>query len=172
MKRTKPFPPGGRGGGESIKNSRKRIEESMEDLLLNSLALDLVLTLDELIFEALAPDSARIFIAQVAPVCTGALPSWRGADAKAVALPISIALLMAASWFGFLQHMVENLKRANEVMCGGELDFTYELDAFDVGLAHYGAAVIKRRVSVVAELRNVFESMHQKIAINIPMHFM
>lgn len=39
-----------------------------------------------------------------------------------------------------------------------------QLDAFDVSLARYGAAVIQRRVSVVSELRDVFGRMHDEIA--------
>ncbi len=39
-----------------------------------------------------------------------------------------------------------------------------QLDAFDVSLAHHGAAVIERRVSVINDLRPVFSTMHQEIA--------
>ena len=39
-----------------------------------------------------------------------------------------------------------------------------QLEAFDVSLAHYGAAVIARRMAVVSDLRPVFSTMHQEIA--------
>ena len=39
-----------------------------------------------------------------------------------------------------------------------------QLDAFDVALAHYGAVVIERRISVISNLRPIFSTMHREIA--------
>jgi len=55
----------------------------MRDLLLNSMALGVVLEVDELVFAALAPDSAREAIECAAPLPYSIIPRFHGLDVKA-----------------------------------------------------------------------------------------
>eukprot|EP00976_Prorocentrum_cordatum_P116531 1196177-Prorocentrum_minimum.AAC.5 len=53
---------------------------SVADLLLNTVALEFIISIDELMFDALAPAKAKQIVASLKPVKVKMLPSWKGLD--------------------------------------------------------------------------------------------
>ena len=90
------------------------------------------MTLDELSFEALAPDQLRDIITKMAPLKIPPWRRWRGADIKSVSWPIMILGMMAVMYFGYLQGVIENLERAHEIICGGPLNFARQTDPMEI----------------------------------------
>ena len=83
---------------------------SMEDLLLNALALEFVMSLDELFFEALAPDQLRDVMGAIAPLRIPRRARWEGGDVRAATLPVVIAVLMLVTSVTQLSPAVGNLR--------------------------------------------------------------
>jgi len=107
---------------------------SMEDLLLNAVALEFIMTIDELIFEALAPDRLRDLVAATAPFQMRPLRRRYGLEVKAVVILVASVSALSLVWATSIKSAISNLEQASEELCGGKLDFAYKTDA--LGMVH------------------------------------
>mmetsp|Transcript_1628 Transcript_1628/g.4220 ORF Transcript_1628/g.4220 Transcript_1628/m.4220 type:complete len:983 (+) Transcript_1628:120-3068(+) len=108
------------------------------DLLLNAVALEFVLNVDELIFTAVAPVSGKLFMSKIKPLeVPHSRLRYKGMDFKSVFFTFLVPLAVYLAWMTELDPMVQEVKEAYKLMC--ELpgqDFVYytTLDGF-VGLS-------------------------------------
>mmetsp|Transcript_36411 Transcript_36411/g.97292 ORF Transcript_36411/g.97292 Transcript_36411/m.97292 type:complete len:755 (-) Transcript_36411:467-2731(-) len=108
-------------------------EISLGDLLLNTVALEFVLSVDELIFEALVPTTVKQLVESAAPLAAvraRALdgPRWRGLDTRA-ALTIGTVATMLGAVLGLILLPQRNLLvQARDALCAGDRDFVFTLD--------------------------------------------
>jgi len=123
-------------------------ETDMSNLLLNAVALEFVLNVDELIFENLAPLQFK----HVFGLCsTTALPlpsllhqcrqdfRWRGLDVRTVTTFFSCVAFITAIYAGFMMPYDVILRDTRHAICGGELDFLYAMGG--AGLPLWGVLV-------------------------------
>jgi len=111
----------------------------MRDLLLNSMALGVVLEVDELVFAALAPDSAREAIECAAPLPYSIIPRFHGLDVKAF---LFTCLLLGGAPVVYYTRLIPAQDILNESAlnaCDGEREFAYATNV--LGLV----AVVKTR---------------------------
>ena len=100
----------------------------LADLLLNAVALQFVVDVDELIFEALAPRSLRSMIDAAVPLVHPPLKRWRGLDLRAGITFVGLILVLSVVLpFGLFGH-ISLLRQARDALCGGELNFVYATD--------------------------------------------
>lgn len=97
----------------------------MTELLLNAVSLELVLVVDELLYEALAPAQTWSFIRSLRPVPMKSGYRWQGLDCRVVSLTGLVILSIFATFWWPLSQEVERLHEARDILCGGELDFVY-----------------------------------------------
>jgi hypothetical protein len=91
-------------------------------------ALEIVLNLDELAFHVLAPASARKLIASMEPLPAGHSKNFRGLDCKpAFALLLCTVALVIVDTL-MLRSQNDNLERARDAICEGNLDFIFGVD--------------------------------------------
>ncbi|CAK0861782.1 unnamed protein product [Prorocentrum cordatum] len=77
---------------------------SLGDLLLNALALEIVLSLDELTFDVLAPRSVRLLLSSMAPLAKPRSRSWRGLDGR----PVLALAVIGVSMYGVFQFILRD----------------------------------------------------------------
>lgn len=109
---------------------------SLGDLLLNALALEIVLTLDELTFEVLIPHSFRLMISSLAPLPKPPSRAWRGLDARPVAASIAIVAGAVCVHLFVLRDQSQLLQDAREALCGGNWDFIATIDQTGMVVAY------------------------------------
>eukprot|EP00929_Paragymnodinium_shiwhaense_P053893 TRINITY_DN27018_c0_g1_i1.p1 TRINITY_DN27018_c0_g1~~TRINITY_DN27018_c0_g1_i1.p1 ORF type:complete len:733 (-),score=100.18 TRINITY_DN27018_c0_g1_i1:859-3057(-) len=104
-------------------------EVGLEEILLNCAALEIVLTLDQLVFEVLVPEGLIRVVDKTVP-----LRYKRTATVKSLSLFARVGFVTMAILVGpgrlFL--FWQDLERVKSTMCGGELNFVYERDAMGV----------------------------------------
>jgi len=101
---------------------------SMQDLLLNAVALEVVMNIDELVFGAIAPNRVRQAMAIIAPMKTNFWPKLKPWELKSVG--ICVLLVGTVLWVRLtvLQEHIDNLKDAHTELCGGLQSFTVVTD--------------------------------------------
>ena len=107
---------------------------SIGELLLNAVALEFVLNMDELIFEALAPSRVLRLVdaAKPLPVPRVLGHHWRGFDLRALVTLLAVSSTLAAFVFGVLIPNIATLTRASDALCGGDVDFVTTVDGAGV----------------------------------------
>mmetsp|Transcript_98846 Transcript_98846/g.307980 ORF Transcript_98846/g.307980 Transcript_98846/m.307980 type:complete len:691 (+) Transcript_98846:567-2639(+) len=108
---------------------------SMQDLLLNAVALECVFSIDELIFEAMAPRRARLALAKLAPLKSPPWPRWPALDLRGATTFLGLVVLLVILGNVSIVVHVNNLKEAHSVLCDGNQDFSIVTDA--LGMVHY-----------------------------------
>lgn len=96
---------------------------SLTDLVLNAMALECVLSLDELIFEAFAPSPVMMFLSSLAGLPS---PEWcfaKGADLHAIIGFFGSAIVLLATVPQWLANEVKNLNAVSHALCGGDTKF-------------------------------------------------
>jgi hypothetical protein len=96
---------------------------SVGDLLLNALALEIVLNLDELVFAVLAPLPVRRLVKLMNPLPRPKSYLWHGLDPKPVCGLLFVVALGIVMVYGPLETLNIQLQEAREAICGGNLDF-------------------------------------------------
>lgn len=104
---------------------------SVGDLLLNSVMLECVLQIDELIFEALAPLLLRRRLSVLEPLRLPLAKVWRGLDCQAALAVLFVTTGLAMSMWG-LGGQIAILEEARDMLCAGDLDFAYTLNGFGI----------------------------------------
>ena len=103
---------------------------SIEDLLLNAVALEFVLNIDELLFAALAPSRVLRLIDAVRPLPVPRVLErhWRGADLRAMISLLVVGGALVGFGHGVLSPSVGTLTRAADALCGGDVEFVTTVD--------------------------------------------
>ena len=104
----------------------------IETLLLNTVALEFVLGVDELIFSSLAPAAVQAYVDGFAGLAVPKARSWRGLDARSLAT--LAAAFGAVLYFVFLVVLPQtrDIVDARDALCAGDRDFVYATDGFGV----------------------------------------
>jgi hypothetical protein len=101
---------------------------SLSDLILNAAALEIVLTMDELMFSVFAPITARRLIESLEPLPMGRRTTCLGLDAKPAAALSLTTVGLVYIYLAFLSPQIEMMESAREALCGGNLNFVAGVD--------------------------------------------
>ena len=107
---------------------------SLSDLLLNAVALEFVVSIDELIFEALAPRAAKARVEGLRPLKRAEWSSrgLGGVDGETLATNVFVVALIAYFVVLELGPQTRILKNARDAICGGDQDFVFTTDGAGV----------------------------------------
>lgn len=113
---------------------------AIEELLLNAVALEFVMKLDELIFESLAPTHVRRIVQRTVGFT---LPTNHvsGIDRRTV---LSCLVVIAQMSWGVATYMVPQLiilESVKGAICGGDRDFVYAIDGMGVVVWGYPPSI-------------------------------
>mmetsp|Transcript_30157 Transcript_30157/g.70369 ORF Transcript_30157/g.70369 Transcript_30157/m.70369 type:complete len:936 (-) Transcript_30157:207-3014(-) len=105
----------------------------VDDLLLNAVALEFILNIDELIFEALAPEPSVKILENLQPITTTRLATIRGLELKAFALSVVLVVGVIAVRLTLLEEVVDKIRATHWEMCrfpGQNFVYHTNLDGF------------------------------------------
>ena len=104
---------------------------NLGDLILNMLALDFVMNIDELIFECCAPSTAKRIQAKLEPLEVAVrVRQWRGLDTWGPA-SFCTACIITSLYVGIsLVPQQDQLRLGRDALCAGNLDFVYSISGF------------------------------------------
>jgi len=101
----------------------------LDELILNCAALEIVINLDELIFESLAPTCGHKAIAMLSPIPKARVRYVRGIEIYAVLIFAGTTLLGVLATFFIIEGTdSEYLDCSRQAVCGGQLDFLIAMD--------------------------------------------
>ena len=103
---------------------------SLSDLLLNAVALEFIIQMDELIFAALAPAMTAKLVDELEPLPLPPRPTRRGLDGGACACLAVLVVVLSATYATTLRDQVDLFVDARDAICAGERSFVYSLDGF------------------------------------------
>lgn len=105
---------------------------SLEELILNCVALEVIIALDEYIFEAFAPSHVRRVFEERPRLAFLTWPRFHGVDM--IGCFSFFAMIGALTFFvvEYLQPQVEVLVRARDAICAGDQDFVFTVDGAGV----------------------------------------
>lgn len=107
---------------------------SLRELILNAVALELMLNVDELIYASMAPFKLRHFISCLEPVPKYNFFSCNiDSDTPVVVVFLCFAMFLATP---ILDDQADLMSRAVHEICGGYLDFVFSLDPGGALVAH------------------------------------
>lgn len=101
---------------------------SIQDLLLNAAALQLVLQLDELFYSAWVPFQASLLKSSLRPLPLPPVRSWKGLDLWPPMVMSTLITFLLVIIPIFLLPQAELLADAREEICGGNTDFISTID--------------------------------------------
>jgi len=101
---------------------------SVETLLLHALAMELIFTIDERIFEALAPSGVANVVEYMKPL-EAHIWSWRGLDIKSMVLVPGVMGWILLINYIRLQDVLNHVKQVQDALCSGNTNFIYAQDA-------------------------------------------
>lgn len=102
----------------------------LEDLLLNAVALEFVMNVDELLFEAFAPLATKQVVDRLEPLLYRAECTFRGLDSQAFCVTLSATIVVALSLTTLLLPDIQLVLDSRDALCKGELDFVYAESEF------------------------------------------
>lgn len=99
---------------------------SVADLILNAVALECIMTIDEIIFEALAPLRLRSYLDTfTTPLPLPPLKQWKGLDYQSLATLFFLLLYLAVLIPFQILPTHEYIELAHRALCAGERNFVY-----------------------------------------------
>eukprot|EP00930_Biecheleria_cincta_P072610 TRINITY_DN59987_c0_g1_i1.p1 TRINITY_DN59987_c0_g1~~TRINITY_DN59987_c0_g1_i1.p1 ORF type:complete len:830 (+),score=90.03 TRINITY_DN59987_c0_g1_i1:76-2490(+) len=98
-------------------------EVNIKDLVLNTVALEIILNLHTVLFEALAPTPAKHLFKHLEALSVPSWPRYRGLDIKSAIMSLIIPAIGALAILLVLQPMTDSLQEMLDTMCGGNTDF-------------------------------------------------
>ena len=101
---------------------------SLQDLMLNAVALEFVLNVDELIFISLAPLSLKYLVDNAKMLPKQAPPAWKGLELSTAINFVVVAGALGVFIQSVLLPQVDTLWRVVDAICGGEHGFVYSVD--------------------------------------------
>ena len=109
---------------------------SLSDLVLNTVALEFIINVDEVIFAALAPAQIRRVLSSTAPLHLPPRKQWSGLDLQAVGLSTCVVTVLSIVVATVLVPQYEMLSDAADALCAGDLDFVATTDG--IGAVSWG----------------------------------
>jgi len=106
----------------------------LEDLILNAMALECILDIASLVFEAVATAPAKHLIDRFAPMDMPHWPHRRGLDIKSCFSITFIPVLLVTVYLVKLRPLIKDLNEVAENLCGGRRDFVWWEDARTVAV--------------------------------------
>jgi len=101
---------------------------NVTELILNAVALEIILDIDDLIFDALATTPGRHLVHHLEPLPMPSFPRWRGADSKSLFMSLLIPGILFLVYFQMLAPMVQTLQSVSDELCGGNQKFVWRMD--------------------------------------------
>ena len=97
------------------------------DLMMNAVALEFVLSLDELIYDSLVPQRVRRVVSNTVGL-TQQLETWRGIDSRAVLALVCVVGQLMWAVPSFLTPQLDILDAVHRAICSGDRDFIFSID--------------------------------------------
>jgi len=110
---------------------------AVEEILLNAIALEFIMQLDELVFEAFAPGHAVALIESFKPLERPRWASIVGLEIRSVYFLVLAITNTLVFYFFKTDFMVQTMKDIKSALCDEPLDFMYGVDSF--GFVHLEA---------------------------------
>ena len=104
----------------------------MTDLLLNTVALEFVLGVDELIFSSLAPTKAQAYVDSHRGHAVPRPAAWKGIGVRTLVTMGSCVSLVGFLMYGVVLPNLEHIVEARDALCAGDRDFVIGEDGFGV----------------------------------------
>eukprot|EP00971_Amphidinium_carterae_P204144 4051276-Amphidinium_carterae.1 len=145
-------------------------DTDIEDLLLNAVALEFIVNIDELVYGALASEQTKLFLEAIAPIAAPCSWRVRGLDVKTLFFTLVVPCLLIASYVNELSPMIDNVHAAYAHLCQLQTtDFVYttSLDGF-VSLANSAGADIAEVLRTDVDtglpyLPDLFQELRQEV---------
>eukprot|EP00434_Breviolum_minutum_P005254 symbB.v1.2.004631.t1/scaffold262.1/size347640/6 len=102
---------------------------NLSDLVLNCIALEIVLNVDDLLFTALAPTPARFLMNTMVPIQLPSMPRRKGLDVKAFLMLLAVPIALLLVYQLLMVPMLMDIEAVSETLCGGERNFVWLEDA-------------------------------------------
>ena len=109
---------------------------SVPDLLLNAVALEIIISIDEIVYEALVPRRYKRFVSNMAGLPLAPV-RWKDLDVQATATLAVVFTLLAAFVAIFIIPQQLDFLSARDALCSGDLDFVVTLDGAGVSSWSY-----------------------------------
>lgn len=124
---------------------------SLEDILLNAIALEFILNVDELLYNAMAPMKTRRLLLLLRPLALKKGRAFSGVDSNLYVWFTLSGGFTAFVLFYYLLPEMDNMKDAKHELCGGYLDFSYSPTVL-------GAVFWARQGNSVEEAEELFKT--------------
>jgi len=109
---------------------------SISDLLLNAVALEFVISMDELLFVSLAPARPKRILANMAGFTLKPAKTWQGMDFRTMVTFLTVCGCLGFTANKFITDQLTILYDVKAAICAGDQDFVYTLDG--VGSISWG----------------------------------
>eukprot|EP00930_Biecheleria_cincta_P103339 TRINITY_DN9529_c0_g1_i1.p1 TRINITY_DN9529_c0_g1~~TRINITY_DN9529_c0_g1_i1.p1 ORF type:complete len:1019 (+),score=109.00 TRINITY_DN9529_c0_g1_i1:349-3057(+) len=97
--------------------------DDIADLILNAVALEIILNLDEMLFHALAPTPSKHLIQNLEPLKMKPWPRKLGLDVKSMIMTLVMPIFLAVSFLFLLGPTVAEFTNIVDATCQGSQDF-------------------------------------------------
>ena len=104
-------------------------EIDLGTLMLDSVALDFVLSMDELIFASLAPARAKRLLRELSGFKLKPRKTWSGLDGRTLMMLLLVCAAMVWATLQYVTEQLDTLRRVQAAICYGDTQFVYALDA-------------------------------------------
>ena len=143
---------------------------SIEDILLNAIALEFVLNVDELVYHAMAPMKTRKFIMLLKPL---PLPKHWVVSGMDLNLILTFFLTTGACVLVlvlFLIPEMDKMQEAKDELCAGKLDFVYSLSGLGAPYFSYGSGGFTEKEELLYSMQRykVLRSVIEEKNITLP----
>lgn len=98
------------------------------DLVLNAVALKVILEVNEIIYQVVAPLQVQVLLDRMEPLPCKWNPKCHGADCSSCCAVLFLAGWLIFTWLSAVSPMMTRVQEANQTLCSGELGFVYALD--------------------------------------------
>jgi hypothetical protein len=120
---------------------------SVPDLLLNMVALEFIISTDELMFASLAPSLAKFLVDAAEPFHIPQGRAWRGLDVRMCATLCGVVAFVTAIFVAVVSPQVSLLVSARDALCAGDVDFVYTHDGLGVAAWAYPSGVDEQKIN-------------------------
>ena len=107
------------------------------DLVLNTVALEFVLGVDELIFTSLAPTKVQVYVDSHKGHAVPKARHWKGLESRTVLTVGGCVGLVLYFILGVVMPQTRQLVEARDALCAGDRDFVIAEDGFGVPVWSY-----------------------------------
>ena len=121
---------------------------SIADLVLNAVALEFILNIDELIYSTLAPIRTKTIIPRIAPFSLTHF-QYGGMDSRSVLTVVLIIASLSSVLVSVVQPQLSNLRNAKAAICGGDTYFVYAIDQVS---SHRTYGLVARQAQSIPDL--------------------